>query len=339
MRTNARVRAIDSSASEAGSVPRLLDKRLLIFSGKGGTGKSTVAAATALAAARRGKRVLIVEIGDHERIPPIFGSTKTAGYAGAQVAAPRAGVAPIWSMCLTAREALHEFAVQSLVFEAVYEAIFENSVARFFATAAPGLEELTIMAKIETLHGEEVAPARSARFDLMILDAPATGQGLALFKVPLMAMRMARIGPLYAKAERIWQLVSDQSHTALNIVTLPEEMSVNEAIDLHAASTELGVPQGKIIVNGVYPDFFSGDEAVLARARDRSASPADLSGRIARAALDGALSAVTRRRAHLDMVARLADALPLERIVLPLLFGPRVGLKEIATLADSLEGF
>jgi anion-transporting ArsA/GET3 family ATPase len=93
-------------------VPSLFDKRLLIFSGKGGAGKSTVAAATAVAAARRGKRVLIVEIGDQESITPIFGAAR-AGYAGAQVYGDETrGVAPIWSMCLTAREALHEFAVR-----------------------------------------------------------------------------------------------------------------------------------------------------------------------------------------------------------------------------------
>jgi anion-transporting ArsA/GET3 family ATPase len=347
---SARTRAAGVSASANGDAPSQFDKRLLIFSGKGGAGKSTVAAATAIAAARRGKRVLIVEIGDHERIPSIFGSPKSAGYAGGQVAAARAGAAPIWSMCLTAREALHDFAVRSVKFEAIYEAIFENSVLRFFTAAAPGLDELTIMGKIESVHRESVAPARRARFDLMIFDAPATGQGLAFFKVPLMAMRMARIGPLYARAERMWQLVSDADHAAFNIVTLPEEMSVNEAIELQAAAAAIGLPQGKVIVNGVYPDVFRGDEAALARAHDRGGEPADLAGRIARAALDAAMFSVARRRAQDETIARLAASLPHslpqgvphsvlhDRIVLPFLFSPRIGFQETATLADSLDG-
>jgi anion-transporting ArsA/GET3 family ATPase len=308
-----------------------------MFSGKGGAGKSTVAAAAAVAAARRGKRVLIVEIGEQERIPSIFGSAKRAGYAGGQVSVARPGVPAIWSMCLTARDALREFAIQSMKFEVFYEAIFQNRVMRFFTAAAPGLDELTIMGKIEFLHREAVVPARNARFDLMIFDAPATGQGLALFKVPLMAMSMARMGPLYAKAERMWQLVADPVRTAFNIVTLPEEMSVNEAIDLHQAAAALGLPSGKVIVNGVYPDFFPGDEAALLRARGEV--PADLPGRIARAALDAAASSVTRRQAHVEMIAKLADGLPLEHIVLPFLFSRRVKFEELALLADSLDRF
>jgi anion-transporting ArsA/GET3 family ATPase len=153
-----------------------------------------------------------------------------------------------------------------------------------------------------------------------------------------MAMRMARAGPLHAKAERMWQLVADPVRTAFNIVTLPEEMSVAEAIDLHRASAEMGLPQGKVIVNGLYPDFFAGDGATLSQARARSGAAADLSGQIARAALDAAASSITRRQAHKAMMAKLADGLPLERIALPLLFPSRIGYGELATLADGLDG-
>jgi anion-transporting ArsA/GET3 family ATPase len=275
-------------------VAGLFDRRLLIFSGKGGAGKSTVAAA--VAAARRGKRVLIVEIGDEERIPSIFRNAKKSGYAGGRVSMPRPGGIPsIWSMCLTAREALREFAVRSMKFELFYEAIFENRVMRLFTAAAPGLDELTIMGKIEFLHREAVAPARHARFDLMIFDAPATGHGLALFKVPLTAMSMVRMGPLYSKAERMWQLLSDPARTAFNIVTLPEDMSVNESLDLYAAAQAMGLPCGKVIVNGAYPDFFPNDRPALLRARERAGPPSDLTGRIARAALDAAVSSSSRR--------------------------------------------
>jgi hypothetical protein len=97
----------------------------------------------------------------------------------------------------------------------------------------------------------------------------------------------------------------------------------------------MGLPPGKVIVN---PDFSPGDEAALVRARERGGAPADLEGRIARAALDAALSSVARRRAQGEMIARLAAGLPLDRIVLPFLFSPRQRLKEIATLADSLDG-
>ena len=102
-------------------------------------------------------------------------------------------------------------------------------------------------------------------------------------------------------------------------------------------SAAMGLPPGKVIVNGVYPDFFAGDEAVLSRARQRRAAPADLPGRVALAALDAAASSVVRRHAHMDTVATLTEVLPVEQIALPFLFGPRIGPGELATLADGLD--
>jgi anion-transporting ArsA/GET3 family ATPase len=302
------------------------DKRLLIYSGKGGAGKSTVTAAAAVAAARQGKRVLVVEIGERERIPAIFGAP-VAGYGGAPVYTPRETGAPaIWSMCLTARDALREFAMRSVKFDMVYGAVFENKLMRYFTAAAPGLDELTIMGKIESLHREVMEPEKGGRFDLMLFDAPATGHGLAFFKVPQMAMRMARSGPLYAMVERMWRLLSDPARTALNIVTLPEEMPVNESIDLHRAAEELGLPRGELIVNGVYPDVFG---AAIHALQDLH-----VDSRVARAVADRARSQLGRRREHERMIAILEDRLPHRRVLLPYVFSPAIGPAEIEMLAD-----
>lgn len=311
-------------------VPSLLDKRFLIFSGKGGVGKSTVAAATAVAAARRGKRVLIIEIGDRERIPSVFGA-KNAGYKGARIyGSATGGVRPIWSMCLTAREAFHEFVIRQVRFERLYEAVFENRVIRYFRAAAPGLDELIVMGKIESL-------AQERRFDLIVFDAPATGHGLAFFKVPQTTMTMVRMGPLHWKAEKMWKLLTDPARTAFNIVTMPEEMPVNEAIDLHKAAGELGLPRGKLVVNAAYPDLFDGED--LRRMCERSKPIDGLSVGVARAALDSALATAARREMHEQMVAKLAAEVPRERVMLPFLFRPRIGPEEVETLADGLEGF
>jgi anion-transporting ArsA/GET3 family ATPase len=316
----------------------LFDKRLLIFTGKGGVGKSTVAAAAAVAAARRGARVLIVEIGEQERIPSIFGFPGKAGYAGACVYTGRTpGSSPIWSMCVTARETLREFAVRSMKFELLYEAVFENRAMRYFTAAAPGLDELTIMGKIEFLHRESRLSSKGPRFDLMILDAPATGHGLALFAMPKTAMSMTQRGPLHAKAERMWRLLTDPARTALNIVTLPEEMPVSEAIDLDGAATKLGLPRGTLLVNGVYPDLFPDHRGQVRLMQQRAASSDGPAARVARAALDRAVYSIVRREAHEQMIDALARALPHRRIFLPLLFRPRIGPEDVETLADSLE--
>lgn len=316
----------------------LFDKRLLIFAGKGGVGKSTVAAAAAVAAARRGTRVLIVEIGEQERIPSIFGFPGKAGYAGARVYAGRTpGSSSIWSMCVTARETLREFAVRSMKFELLYQAVFENPAMRYFTAAAPGLDELTLMGKIEFLHRESRVSSKGPPFDLLILDAPSTGHGLALFTMPKTAMSMTQRGPLHAKAERMWRLLTDPARTALNIVTLPEEMPVSEAIDLHGAATKLGLPRGKVVVNGVYPDFFPDEREHLRRMREHAAPPDGTAARVARAALDRAVYSIVRREAHEQMIDTLARALPHERILLPWLFRPRIGPEDLETLADGLE--
>ena len=292
-----------------------------------------------MAAARRGRRVLIVEIGEQERMPSIFGAAR-AGYAGAQVyGRGTPGVAPIWSMCLTAREALHEFAVRTVKFEVIYEAIFENRVMRYFTAAAPGLDDLTLLGKIESLHREVMAPTKRAKFDLMIFDAPATGHGLAFFDMPLSAMRMTRVGPLYEKVERMWRLLADPARTAFNIVTLPEEMSVNESIELNDAAEAMRLPRGKVVVNGVYPDVFADDRHEIGRlVRERTVAPTP-SDRIARAIIGSARSVMTIRDAHDGMIDTLADRLPQPRVILPFLFRPRIGREEIETLADGLEAF
>jgi len=319
-------------------VPTLFDKRLLIFTGKGGVGKTTVSAATAIAAARRGKRVVIVEIGDEERVSPLFGRPRV-GYAGAIVYGGRDDVAPIRAMCLNARDALHEYAVRSMKFEMLYEAVFENRVMRHFTAAAPGLDELTIMGKIENLHRESLdrSKTKALKFDLMVLDAPATGHALALFKVPKTAMSMAQMSPLHSKAERMWRLLADPFVAALNIVTLPEEMPVNEAIDLHAAATDLGLPRGKLVVNGVYPDLFPSEHDEVRRLREQAPPPQTLPARVAHAALDRAVASVMRRGTQQEMIGTLTTALPHEAVMLPFLFSPTIGLSEIERLADALD--
>jgi anion-transporting ArsA/GET3 family ATPase len=305
----------------------LFNRRVLVFSGKGGVGKSTVTAAAAVAAARQGKRVLVVEIGEHESISRIFG-VPVVGYAGGTVYRPRAaGAPPIVAMCITSQEALREYVMRSVKFELIYSAIFENSVVRYFTAAAPALQELNLLGKIESLHREVVAPAPNARFDLMLLDAPATGHALALFKAP----RMATAGPIHTTLSRTWRLLADPALTALNIVSLPEEMPVNEAIDLDREAAELGMPRGALIVNGLAPNLFPEGAEALGRVMPTTA--------LTRTMLDRARSTMALRAEQDALLDRLEGAVPLRRLALPLLACPRVGPDEIESLADHLSAF
>jgi anion-transporting ArsA/GET3 family ATPase len=307
----------------------LLSRRLLAFSGKGGAGKSTVTAAFAVAAARSGKRVLVVEIGEHETISRLFGAPPV-GYGGGVVYRPRTQAAPpIVSMCITAEQALREYGMRTVKFETIYKTVFDNRLFRYFAAAAPALEELNLLGKIESLHREVIAPVPNARFDLMLLDAPATGHAIALFQAPQMAMRMVAAGPVHAMTERMWQLITDPSRTALNIVCLPEEMPVNESIELDESAARLGIPRGVLVVNGMYPDAFPEGLPALEAVRSTTA--------VQRHVLDAARSTIARRAAQEAMTSKLAEAIRLDRVVLPLVVSPRIGPDEIEALANRFE--
>ncbi len=231
-------------------------------------------------------------------------------------------------MCITAREALREYGMRSLKFQLVYNAVFENPIVRYFATAAPLLGELNLLGKIDSLHRESIAPAANARFDVMLLDAPATGHALALFEAPRTAMRMTPIGPIHGMVEPIWRLLTDPVRTALNVVSLPEEMPVNESIELDAGAAALGLPRGILIVNARVPDAFPGETGRL----NTVETPTPLS----QAIVDSARSTVAHRRLEEAMTSRLIEAIPAPRIDLPLIISPRIGPDEIELLANRI---
>ncbi len=311
-------------------VANLFRKKLLIFAGKGGVGKSTVTAAAAVAAARAGKRVLIVEIGEHETMARIFGGP-AVGYAGAIVHRPdRSGAPPITAMCITPTEALKEYGMRTVKFAMLYKAVFENPVIRYFAAAAPAVEELNLLGKIESLERELLVPAPNARFDLMLLDAPATGHALALLEAPGLAMRLAQAGPIYSTVERLSRLLRDAERTAVNIVSLPEEMPVSESIELDAGVRALNMPEGLLIVNGMYPKAFSTEDL------ERGVASVTPTSSLNRAIIAAAESVVKRRAQQEATMARLRSGIRLPLITLPLIVAPKIGPTEISMLADRL---
>ena len=230
------------------------------------------------------------------------------------------------------RVVFREFAVRSMKFEPLYG--FRESSDASSRRGAGAPTSSRSWGKPSTSTARRFDASKASRFDLMVL-TPRYRHGLAFQ------------GAVDGRAWREWDRPCRPSGCAarrsgahgVQIVTLPEEMSVNESIDLYKAATEIGLPRGKVVVNGVYPDFFADHRDELRRVRDQSRSPDGLAGSVARAAIDGAMSSVARREAHQEMIETLAGALPLERVILPFVFRPQVGLQEIEVLADQLEGF
>ncbi len=302
--------------------PSLLDKRLLIVTGKGGVGKSSVSAALALVAAHRGRRVLVCEVNARERVAPLLGAAPAGPVA--RQAAPG-----IFTIDVTPDEAMREYGLMVLRFRTIYQAVFENRVVRFFLRVVPSLAELVMLGKI--LHEVRVEEGGRRRWDLVILDAPATGHAVQLLRVPAALADTVPAGPLRRDVERMRELLVDPALTSLSIVTLPEEMPVSESIDLDAQVRDvLAIPRGALFVNAMPEARFSpGERAELAQL-EAGAAPL---GPAARAAVLQAERAAEATR----YAARVREALDLPTVVLPLVPAETWGREAVDRLAAALE--
>lgn len=286
----------------------LESKRFLIVTGKGGVGKTTVCAAEALALAAKGKRVLVCMCNAKERLSSMLGSE----LIGPEVSS----VAPnVWAVNMDPELALQEYGMMALHSKTLFKLLFDNKYVRTFFRAVPGMQEWTLLGKA-WWHTTETRPDGSWLYDIVILDAPATGHGLDMLRVPKIILDVVPPGLLRRDAERAWKMFQDPALCAVVLVTLPEEMPTTETIELaHALRSELQLPIGKIVVNGVLPPLFSNEErAVLIDAGAPGGdAPADV-------AIAAGFHRATRERVQAESLHRLSEELPVSPSYLPQLF-------------------
>ena len=233
-------------------MPALLDRRLVVVTGKGGTGKSTISAAVALAAARRGKKVLVCEVVAKERVADFFGRPSS----GTQI---RELVPNLYSIHVRPREAMREYALMILKYETLYRIAFENAAARYFLAAAPSLAEIVMLGKVWWHASQEMERGR-LRWDMVVLDAPATGHGLTFLTVPEVFLRLVSEGPLARDMRSMQSLLADPAKCSICVVTLPEEMPANEAVELDRALRQHEFPAGPLFLNAAFASRFSAQE-------------------------------------------------------------------------------
>ncbi len=310
----------------------LLDRRLVFLSGKGGVGKSVVGLALALAARDRGRRVLLVEVA-----APL----EAARYLGRPPAGPRETEAlpGLHTVNLDPTGAMDEYVRQTVRIEMLSRRILESPVYSRFFSAAPGLKELMLLGKIMVLEEARERFSRRPRYDLIVVDAPATGHGLSFLKVPLAASQAVPVGPVGHNARRILRLLRNPEKTALAIVAIPEEMAVVEAVQFHRlAVDDLGLRPRALILNACHERRFSEAEEAEVLRLSASSPGGRLEGGVSlAAAVVAARRQIRRRKLTRFYEARLKRSLPLPLISLPFLFREALDLEDLRFLASRLE--
>jgi anion-transporting ArsA/GET3 family ATPase len=299
------------------------DKRFILVTGKGGVGKTTVCAALAVGCAARGKRVLVAMCNSKEPLSAMLGS-QAIGHEVVRA------IDNVWAVNMHPERALEEYGSLVLRSRALYRALFDNRYVRAFLRAIPGMQSWSMLGKAWWHTTEKMADG-SRRFDVVILDAPATGHGLAMVRVPRTILDVVPPGILRRDAERAWSLLTDPTATLVMLVTLPEDMSVTETIELAHGLDEIGLPAGRVVVNGVLPPLFSVEERRALEAL--SLPPSDDVGD---AVLMSARARAIRERSQAESLKRLARELSKPTSYLPLVMQELTDIEVIRKLATRL---
>ena len=307
----------------------LLKRRLLWVLGKGGVGRTTVAAALGLLGARRGARTIVAEVSARGELPDLFGAGAVDG---------ESELAPgLWTIQVDTRRALDEYLHEHLPLRMLADMVGATRLISYLAAATPGLRELLNTGKVWELAQPQRRVQPADPYELVVADAPASGHALGLLTAPGSFARTAQAGPIARQGGRIDEMLHDRARTGLIGVARPAEAAVTELLELRASLRDrAGLDLDLVVVNYLPPAGASAAEALeLADALTREG----LLSADARAAIERALFEERLRRVALEQVARLErelDGVPV--IELPALYVGRVGRAEVESLSEQLEG-
>jgi len=314
------------------SVASLLRKRVVFLSGKGGVGKSACGLALGLLGSGRGKRVLLVEIDAPLEASRYLGA-RPAGNTETEL---RPG---LFAVNLDPPAVMAEWVKRTAKLDLLVRPVLASPIYHRFFAAAPGLKELMVLGKIMSLEREHRHRSKQPRYDQIIVDLPATGHGLSFLRVPGAASRAIPVGPVGRQARRIDEALRNPKLTALGIVTIPEEMAVVEALELHAtASGELGMSIQAILLNQSHGRRLKAAE----EARVLELAGGRAKGRLARGVtLESALAAgrrhIRRRKLSAFYARRLRKQVDTPIVPLPYVFSESFDETAIERLAATLE--
>lgn len=291
--------------------------------GKGGVGKSTVAAALGLASARAGGRALVVEVAGQQRVPRLLGASR-AGEEGPAELAPG-----LFGISIDAERATEEYLAGQLRVRPLVEILTRSKAFHTFAAAAPGLPELVTIGKIWSMAIALDATGSAPAWDTITVDCPATGHGIALLETAGNIEELAAGGPIREQAARIQEVVAHPAATGIVIVARPEELAVTEAIEATQTLRAHGLPVAAVVLNGVHAKRFRASEAPALGILAGEQGPF-------RDAAQVALRHLEAQEGDAEYRARLAGESGLPVIDLPLVMRRHMDMTGLEILSDAL---
>jgi anion-transporting ArsA/GET3 family ATPase len=295
---------------------------VLFVAGKGGVGKSTLTAVVALAAARCGLRVLAVELEGRSELPRALGLDGELDWdERVAVALPAGG--SVTARRIRPDDALVEW-LRGHSLGAIVRRLRSTGALEVVSFAIPGIREVLVLGKLKAVE-------RDGGFDLIVVDAPATGHAITLLTSPAGLASAARGGPVKRQAEEVAELLADPDRCRVLLVTLPRELAVDETIEAaYEVEDRAGVTLSDVVVN----QYRAPERSLAAPLAPGDA--ASLEGSVALAVEAARRFEWAREQSAASEVDRLASSLPLRLLALPPLASARLGPKEADELASAL---
>jgi anion-transporting ArsA/GET3 family ATPase len=295
----------------------LLARALLVVTGKGGVGKTTVAAALGLAAARRGLRTIVAEVAARDDVSRALGGT---GIREDELAEG------LHHISIDPEAAMQEYLADQLPARPLADLLASSPLFTYFAAATPGMRELLTVGKVWELAQDTRRTPGARPYDLVVLDAPATGHGVAILTAPRTLAQTARVGRIARQGRTIDEMLCDPARTGVVAVARPEEMAVNETLELERAlPADTGLSVDLVVANGMLPGRFSADEAQALEAAGDGPAVAS------------ALSAHARHQTQQAQLARLRRCSGAPVVTLPFVFEAQLDAGALTTLSHVLE--
>ena len=321
-------------------IDEFLNPKILIVSGKGGVGKTTIAAALALVATRNGRKVCIAEVDRKGTLPSLFGGPSLT-YEPAEL------LPDLWGLNIVPEDALAEYLQVQYHMRRISKVFTSTHFVDFITTAAPGLKDILVLGKIWYLE-QNRGGGTTHDFDTIVVDAPAAGHMMTFFSAPVGLADAVRVGPVRRQSEWLVQMLRDPKRSRVHLVTLPEEMPVAETLETGDAIVgRLEMNLGTVFANAVYSQLFSREEEraledighrrlenMLIEARGVGLA---LDGEELRALIGYARFLSARRGIQQTHLKRLRKGTNESVVDLPFLFSAGLALPDIETLADVIE--